>query len=62
VTPSQLDVAVLAHRQDPTPATRAALMAAQAAHADAFMRAQTQDYQARTHAPVPTIPSTPPTE
>lgn len=48
-TDGQLDAAVLAHRANPNPITRARVLATQADHAHAFMTDQTTDYQARTH-------------
>jgi hypothetical protein len=47
-TEGRLDAAVLAYRAEPTDANRAALMAAQREHSDAFIAEQTVDYQRRT--------------
>jgi hypothetical protein len=49
-TQARLDAAILRHRANPTEATHAAVMAAQNAHHDHFLRTQTIDYQRRTHA------------
>lgn len=44
-----LDAAILAHRENPTPETQAALDAATKARVTAFMREETADFQRRTH-------------
>lgn len=46
---SKLDAAILAHRENPTDETAAAVLAAQTAQNDRFQREQTDDYQRRTH-------------
>ena len=50
MTPAQtpLDRAILAYRANPTPQNHARLMAAQAAHATIFYRAQADEYVTRT--------------
>lgn len=47
-TSGRLDRAIIAHRENPTPATRAALLAVQAEHRLHFHTELTIDYQART--------------
>lgn len=47
-TDGMLDAAVLVYREDPTPENRATLLAAQEAHAAAFVREQTGTFIERT--------------
>jgi hypothetical protein len=47
-TSGALDRAVIAYREDPTEANRLRLLAAQAAHTEAFYREQSDEFIERT--------------